>query len=133
MPRFAVIIPAGGKSTRFGEDKLLKPLAGTPVLLRSLDAFIRHEDVAMIYAATRARIAAPKVQCLPGGASRAQSVLNALRLVPASIEWIAVHDAARPLVSRSLIDRTFAAASSGYNSRPCPVSAWIRGKRSPPI
>jgi 2-C-methyl-D-erythritol 4-phosphate cytidylyltransferase len=37
-------------------------------------------------------------------------VLNALREIPDEIEWVAVHDAARPLVSQELIDRTLAAA-----------------------
>jgi 2-C-methyl-D-erythritol 4-phosphate cytidylyltransferase len=42
--------------------------------------------------------------------------------VPAEFEWVAVHDAARPLVSAVLIDRTFAAARehAGPPSRPAP-------------
>jgi 2-C-methyl-D-erythritol 4-phosphate cytidylyltransferase len=51
--------------------------------------------------------------------ARAESVRNALRIVPADIEWVAVHDAARPLVSQELIDRTFAAAVE-HGARPCP-------------
>src|SRR4029079_14908264 len=40
----------------------------------------------------------------------AESVWAALRRVPADVEWVAIHDAARPLVSQELIDRTLAAA-----------------------
>ena len=52
-----------------------------------------------------------RVQFVPGGQCRAESVLNGLKSVPAAIEWVAVHDGARPLVSQGLIDRTLAAAS----------------------
>lgn len=51
-----------------------------------------------------------QVSLVPGGASRAASVRAALRCIPGEIEWIAIHDAARPLLSQDLIDRTLAAA-----------------------
>jgi 2-C-methyl-D-erythritol 4-phosphate cytidylyltransferase len=113
MERFAVIIPAAGSSTRFGagRNKLLEPLAGEPVLARTIRAFERP-DVAVIFVATSITNFAlhENVVLCPGGASRAESVRNALLAVPTDIEWVAVHDAARPLVSRDLIDSTFAAA-----------------------
>ena len=113
MLRFAVIIPAAGSSTRFGAgpNKLLEPLAGEPVLQRTLRAFERP-DVAGIFVATGIcdfALGQNVVRC-PGGSCRAESVRSALLAVPGEIEWVAVHDAARPLVSRELIDRTFAAA-----------------------
>src|ERR1043166_7604062 len=40
-----------------------------------------------------------QIALVPGGASRAESVRAALRLVPSDVEWVAIHDAARPLVS----------------------------------
>ena len=52
----------------------------------------------------------PRIKCCLGGSSRAQTVLNALRAVDATIDWVAVHDAARPLVSQDLINRTLEAA-----------------------
>src|SRR5439155_26744159 len=51
-----------------------------------------------------------QIALVPGGATRAHSVLAALKRVPADVEWVAIHDAARPLVSQRLIDRTLAAA-----------------------
>ena len=51
-----------------------------------------------------------RIRFTPGGNHRAESVLKALRQVPSDIEWVGIHDAARPLVSQALIDRTFAAA-----------------------
>ncbi len=113
MATFAVILPAAGLSTRFGasRSKLAEHLGGTTVLQRSIDAFARRDDVESILIATRdVSVTLDKVICCQGGTSRAQSVRNALALVPKEIEWVAVHDAARPLVSQELIDRTFAAA-----------------------
>jgi len=124
---FAVILPAAGRSTRFGgKDKLATRLQGRSVLQRSVTAFLNRDDVAHViiatndFAATHATLMAapsseailahPKLNVCSGGAHRALSVQSALRQVPAEIEWIAVHDAARPLVSSELIDRTFAAA-----------------------
>ena len=50
------------------------------------------------------------MQFCEGGACRAESVRNAAGRVSGSIDWVAVHDAARPLVSQGLITRTFDAA-----------------------
>src|SRR5215213_4062361 len=113
MATFAVILPAAGLSTRFGgpRGKLAEQLAGQTVLQRSIDAFARRKDVETILIATRdVSVTLDKVICCQGGTCRAQSVWNALSIVPKEIEWVAVHDAARPLVSQDLIDRTFAAA-----------------------
>jgi 2-C-methyl-D-erythritol 4-phosphate cytidylyltransferase len=126
MPSFAVIVPAAGRSTRFGQDKLALPLRGQPVLQRSVMAFLKREDVSQVviatndFAATHAALTAvpssdaimadAKLNICAGGAYRAESVRSALAQVPREIEWVAVHDAARPLVSSELIDRTFTAA-----------------------
>ena len=58
----------------------------------------------------REALRSEKVRLCDGGPSRAHSVWNALKRVDAGIEWVAVHDAARPLVSQDLIHRTLAAA-----------------------
>jgi 2-C-methyl-D-erythritol 4-phosphate cytidylyltransferase len=120
MTEFAVILPAAGRSTRFGGErgKLLAPLADKPVLRHSIAAFARRRDVKLIVVATspgpysiRRHLRDTEMLAIcDGGSCRAQSVWNALRRVPDSIEWVAVHDAARPLVSGKLIDRTLAAA-----------------------
>jgi 2-C-methyl-D-erythritol 4-phosphate cytidylyltransferase len=126
MPSFAVILPAAGRSSRFGQDKLATPLLGRSVLQRSVLAFLHRDDVSHVVIATNdfsathatlvappsseAILANPKLNVCKGGAYRAESVRSALRQVPADVEWVAVHDAARPLVSPELIDRTFAAA-----------------------
>ena len=124
MPTFALILPAAGSSTRFGgpKNKLLEEVAGIPVLVRSLRVFLDRRDVAQIVIPTQAHLleaapaslreclADPRVLLCAGGTSRADSVRKAVMQVDAGIEWVAVHDAARPLVSTGLIDRALAAA-----------------------
>jgi 2-C-methyl-D-erythritol 4-phosphate cytidylyltransferase len=137
----AVILPAAGRSTRFGagRDKLLEILDGRAVIARAVGAFLARTDVAQILLPTnqRERIEPlladgsgpldPRVTFCAGGASRAESVLSALRLVPDRFEWVAVHDAARPLVSTSLIDRTFAAARERGAAVPAlPVTLTVK-------
>ena len=132
MPAFAVIIPAAGKSTRFGANKLMQLLAGKPVLFHTTDAFRFREDVTHVIIPMEGTIGGEKLSYCEGGASRAESVLNALRAVPSDIEWIAVHDAARPLVSQGLIDRTFAAALEHGAAVPAlPVHVTIKQARGP--
>lgn len=118
MPDLAVIIPAAGTSSRFGgpRNKLLEPLAGDLVIARTVRAFLARTDVAHVILPTALddlRSLLPnddRILLCPGGESRAHSVLSGLRSVPETVEWVAVHDGARPLISQELIDRTLAAA-----------------------
>jgi 2-C-methyl-D-erythritol 4-phosphate cytidylyltransferase len=123
MNPFAAILPAAGRSVRFGpgRNKLYEPLAQVPVMVRSLQAFLQRPDVAAIVIPTQDvqslhaflnenSLADPRIHLCLGGATRAHSVFNALCQVPDSIPWVAVHDAARPLISQQLIDQTLAAA-----------------------
>lgn len=152
MPDFAVILPAGGGSTRFGglRSKLLEPLAGLPVIGHSLRAFLGRSDVVAVIIPARAGegeqagdalravtelqslLADRRVHFCAGGATRAHSVWNGLRAVPEALEWVAVHDAARPLVSREVIDRTLAAAVAHGAAVPAlPVSLTIKQADGP--
>jgi 2-C-methyl-D-erythritol 4-phosphate cytidylyltransferase len=126
MPPFAVILPAAGSASRFGGplNKVLAPLCGVPVIVHSLRAFLSRPDVAAVVIPTsdsamlRDAPSPELARCLkdrrvtlcPGGATRAQSVRRGLERVPQDVEWVAVHDAARPLVSQELVTRTLAAA-----------------------
>ena len=116
----AVVLPAAGTSSRYGRNKLLDELDGATVIERSLRAFLAHPAVVTAVLAVSDKDAIrtaigdlandPRVHLVPGGSCRARSVEAAASAVPASIEWVAVHDAARPLVSAGLIDRVLAAA-----------------------
>jgi 2-C-methyl-D-erythritol 4-phosphate cytidylyltransferase len=134
----AVIIPAAGASTRFGgpKNKLAEDLSGKPVLTRALDAFLVRPDVVRIVLPTSQAIdwlpTDARIQTCPGGTNRAQSVWNALRQIPANIEWVAVHDGARPLVSQGLIDRSIATARQHGAAVPAmPVHLTVKEAHGP--
>lgn len=148
MPPLAVILPAAGRSVRFGggRDKLLEPLGGRPLIGRTVAALLAHDAVGLLVVATNQRdriepalLAAipgpaldPRITFSSGGSSRAESVLAGLRHVPEQFEWVAVHDAARPLVSRELIGRTLAAALDRGAAVPAlPVALTIKQAHGP--
>ncbi|MGH7177446.1 MAG: 2-C-methyl-D-erythritol 4-phosphate cytidylyltransferase [Tepidisphaeraceae bacterium] len=141
MPSLAVILPAAGASARFGTDadKLLAPLGDRPVIARSLGAFLVRRDVVQIIVPTRrpdllaGQIPRDeRVRTCPGGECRAQSVLRGLQALPDDIEWVAIHDAARPLVTQELIDRTFACAQEYGAAVPAmPVALTVKEARAP--
>jgi 2-C-methyl-D-erythritol 4-phosphate cytidylyltransferase len=120
----AVIVPAAGKSSRFGgrEKKPFVSLDGRPVWLRSAELFWKRDDVKKVYLVIaaddreefRARfghlLAFANAEVVSGGDERFDSVANALALVPDSVELVAIHDAVRPLTPQSLIDEVFASA-----------------------
>jgi len=141
MTPFAVIFPAAGRSVRYGagRSKLLEDLGGKSVLRRAVEAFACRQDAsAIVIAAPPDDIASLKealgeltgdrrVKFCAGGACRAESVRNALREAPKDLDWIAVHDAARPLVSQGLITRTMEAAREHGAAVPAtPVALTIK-------
>ncbi len=140
MEKLAVILPAAGMSSRFGgkRNKLEEMLGGETVLRRSVLAFINRSDVAEVIIAaadvqrTRALVADARVKICAGGANRAESVRAALAEVSSEIEWVAVHDAARPLVSAELIERVFAEAQRHGAAAPAlPVGLTIKQAHGP--
>jgi 2-C-methyl-D-erythritol 4-phosphate cytidylyltransferase len=104
-----------------GFDKVTAPLAGRPLITWSMAAFEACEDIGdcvLVCAESRLdefrTLAAPfkKFRDIrPGGRERADSVLQGLNgLSPAGPALVAVHDAARPLVTAELISQVIAAA-----------------------
>jgi 2-C-methyl-D-erythritol 4-phosphate cytidylyltransferase len=146
MPEFAVILPAAGRSTRFGaaSSKLFQPLGGHPVLHWTLRAFADRIDVRQIVVATTDPDAVndcmtgiipagrAKIRLCNGGTCRADSVRVAAEASSPENIWLAVHDAARPLVSQELIDRTFSAAVlHGAAAAALPVHLTIKEAAGP--
>ena len=120
---FTVILPAAGRSHRFGSgDKLLADLAGTSVLRRAAQLFTRRNDVPAIVVATSVdRIESYRRHLEPvlhgkslvvvsGGQARWESVYFALINGAIRTDYVAVHDAARPLTPPGVIDAAFAGA-----------------------
>lgn len=126
MNRIAVVIPAGGAGRRMGGvRKTVLDVGGEPMLLRSMQPFLARADVHWLVVALPQELhdAPPdwllsdvRVGTVAGGSERGDSVRNALAAVPPEADVILVHDAARPLVSASVIERCIAAAVNGRSA-----------------
>ena len=142
MPKFAVILPAAGKSTRFGDSRRKKPfveLKGRPVWVRAAEVFCNREDVVQTIVCVAAEdidafkekftanLAFMNVEIVAGGQTRADSVENALQTVKPDVNFIAVHDAARPLIVKQWINEVFTAAEKSGAAIPAvPLSSTIK-------
>lgn len=127
MPNYCVILPAAGQSTRFGTKygkKVFATLLEQPVWAHSALRFAERVDVTQILLVISpedrsyvelefaAQLASLQVQLIDGGTERYDSIANALSQVNDSIDFIAVHDAARPCISAESIDEVFQAAAT---------------------
>ena len=112
---FSVIITAAGSGTRakLNKNKVLFDLNGETVLERAVKAFLPLEGLKELIVTANAEDLdtfvgllshlSDKIKVVPGGTTRTQSVRNALD--KASGKYVLIHDAARPFVSRELIER----------------------------
>ena len=111
------VLVAAGRSTRMGFDKLWADLGGRPVLawgLVALDACAAIDRLAVVCAADRfdqvldllhrLSMSRSRVRVVVGGERRRDSVQAGLRALDACA-WVLVHDAARPFLSESMIQR----------------------------
>ncbi len=132
-PHTAAVIVAAGSSTRMGgQNKLLLPVAGIPVLARTLLAFAQSDAIDDIVLVCRAQdfgaykalledYAIDKVRAMiAGGETRAHSVQKGL-LACETAEIVAIHDGARPLVAQKTIADCVAVAVQ--NGAAAPVVA----------
>jgi 2-C-methyl-D-erythritol 4-phosphate cytidylyltransferase len=122
------IVLAAGEGRRIGgsTSKVFLPLAGRPLLLRTLDRVFSArsiEKVVLVVAANevsrcetllRADTALRGHPCILqiGGATRQQSTKRGLEKIGSDTDIVMIHDGARPLVSSSLIDRCVEAAAN---------------------
>lgn len=124
MSAWAVLV-AAGRGTRAGLDanKVFYPVEGRSPLSRSLDAIAQtglYEGIVLVLAkddflAYRALAeregACPLVKSVvAGGKTRQESVFAGLKVVPESVEWVSIHDAARPFAGEALFRATLDAA-----------------------
>lgn len=115
QPRNIVaIIPASGIGSRMQAalPKQYLPLLGKTILEHTLSLFLEHPNIAKVvvavskddpYYANIDLLNSAKVQLVFGGATRAESVYNALQVLTEN-DWALVHDAARPCLKRSDLD-----------------------------
>ncbi len=123
----ALILLCAGSSRRMEgtvADKILVPLRGVPVFQHSLSAFLRCDwlnTVVFVHRDTDQREALSDqietvippniaVHWVEGGTQRQDSVFNGLTSIGLEGEFVAIHDAARPLIRTEVIETTFTAA-----------------------
>jgi len=129
--KVSVILPAAGLGTRMGKAvpekagtsrKQFMLLEGSPILLHTIRRFVAAPEVVEIVVALRAEemewvrelLAAEHfsklVRLVEGGDSRQESVEHALATLGDATELVAVHDAVRPFIEYSILEKVFAEA-----------------------
>jgi 2-C-methyl-D-erythritol 4-phosphate cytidylyltransferase len=135
--RVSVILPAAGLGTRMGRTvpektvpekagisrKQFMMLDGSPILLHTIRKFVSSPAVVEIVVALRGddlewareliekeRFTKP-VRVVEGGDSRQESVQNALATLAPETDLVAVHDAVRPFIEHSVLEKVFTAAA----------------------
>lgn len=120
--KIAAVIAAGGSSSRMGFDKLTADLCGLPVLIHTINAFEDSDLIDEIVVVTReehipALLADVKYQgfkklhsIVKGGTSRQQSVYAGVCACAADVQYVCIHDGARPLVTDAVIEASVGAA-----------------------
>jgi 2-C-methyl-D-erythritol 4-phosphate cytidylyltransferase len=142
MPTFGVILAAAGQSSRFQDTNYKKPfapLAGRAVWLHSAEKFLERSDVKQVVIVVApedreafvekfgANLAFMGVTLAEGGAHRADSVRRGLEKLGSEVDFVAIHDAARPCIATPWIDRVFeAGARTGAAILATPVVGTLK-------
>lgn len=127
MKNRALILAAAGKSSRFGDaDKLLSELDGQYLFLHSLKTFLNSvpkENIVLVVSPGQEEIyrkiclkeCRVDLTVIAGGAERCNSVLNGLNELQPEL-LVAVHDAARPYITKDLVEEAFQSAEEKGNT-----------------
>lgn len=115
----AVIFLAGGSGSRMRgsvKDKILAELVGKPVILHSVENFLKNnlfstfvfvckddEQISKIKILTEKFLIGKIVKFTYGGAERQDSVYNGLSILDSSVENVFIHDSARPMLGITAI------------------------------
>ena len=143
-PQCAALVAAAGSSSRMGGvNKLMEPLDGVPVLVRTLmvlqqteriDEIVvatREEDLVEISGLCRTYGITKCTKVIRGGETRAHSVLLAAMEASPDVKLLAVQDGARPLVTPEVIENVIAAAvRCGAAAPAVPVKDTIKEVRA---
>src|SRR5262245_2479078 len=147
MPKFAVILPAAGRSARFGgkEKKPYATLDGRAVWLRCAELFVNRDDVCQTLLVIspedqelferrfRANIVFMNVKVVIGGDERFDSVANALKELSPDAESVAIHDAVRRCLLGEQIDAVFATAvAQGADLLAAPINVTVKKSDAQP-
>ncbi len=118
----SVVIVAGGNSTRYGTNKLDMPLFAKNVLQHAVDVFLPICQQVVVVG-----VQVPNTTFAPAGQTRFMSVQNGLNAVDKNCHLVAIHDGARPFVSRHLVQKLFCEAQqngSAVPSLPVTDTVW---------
>jgi 2-C-methyl-D-erythritol 4-phosphate cytidylyltransferase/2-C-methyl-D-erythritol 2,4-cyclodiphosphate synthase len=133
----AAIVAAGGHGRRLGAatPKQFLKIGDRTLLERSVAAFVAHpliDEVVVVLPPDTAlpeslRAGAKRVVAVTGGARRQDSVAAGFAAVTESVEFVVIHDAARPFVDAATIERTLEAARvSGAAIAALPASDTVK-------
>ena len=133
----AVIVAAGTASRMGGIDKVMAPIQGEPMILRTVRNFQNCDAISEIVIVTRSDLIQTiadlcagfdKVKAVVvGGKSRQESVHLGLNALSEKMKLAAVHDGARPFAAWQLIDRVVRAANTYGAAAPAiPVKDTIK-------
>ena len=119
----SAIITAAGSGRRFGEAKQFKKLHGKPLYQYSLDTFIKSrlfdEIILVIPNSNQEKVQkeikrkySSQVSLVIGGPDRQDSVKNAIQNSNPNIDLVVIHDAARPFITTTLIEKCISACET---------------------
>lgn len=118
----SAILLAGGQGVRMGAalPKQFLPLGDRRIALYSLEVLLQLDEVeeVIVVCAPEYRpffAQAPVKFALPGP-QRQDSVMNGLREVKKSAEWVCVHDSARPFITQAMVEKLFRAGEQTGNA-----------------
>lgn len=137
-PHVGVVVPAAGSGTRMGGTR--KPfleLDGEPLLVHALRPFLRDDRVVSVVVSLTPqdvdeitdwiRRLDDRIKLVKGGVNRTESVRNAVNVLPTNLDVIAIHDAARPLVTSAIVGKCIDLANTGVCAvSGCPVIDTIK-------
>ncbi|MGM0500464.1 MAG: 2-C-methyl-D-erythritol 4-phosphate cytidylyltransferase [Bacillota bacterium] len=136
MSEIGILIPAAGSGSRMGKNinKQFLNLFGKPILYHTIKSFLDWRDdleINIVLAPNEFdyfknnlqplfSYSDQKFNLIAGGNSRKQSVNNGLKNFSEEVNYVIIHDGARPLVSEKLIEKCYQAVIK-YNAVSCGV------------
>lgn len=118
-----VVLLAAGASNRFGKNnKILIDFKGKPLFHSSLEKFysiLPPENIVLVISEKISSVDLsqfPGIHVTIGGATRAESALNGLKIFKKNILLVGVHDAARPYITEKLIKKCICSAQKNKSA-----------------